>query len=130
MIIDVVCALIRNEQGELFAARRSSVMDMPGRWEFPGGKIEPAEAPEEAIVREIREELDILVIVQYPLQESVYHYEDKSIRLFPFICSVESGNMVLKEHQSCGWFNRDELAQLDWAEADIPVLASYLETIR
>jgi len=126
MTIPVVCALIVNDDGRVLAARRSSSMDLPGKWEFPGGKVEPGETLQEALIREIKEELGIVVGISDTMSAHVHHYKEKSIQLIPFVCSVLSGEIILREHQSWNWFHRDELEQLDWAEADIPVLKEYL----
>jgi len=126
MLIDVVCALIVNDRREVLAAQRSASMDLPGKWEFPGGKMGPGETPRQALVREIQEELDLAITVQEELPASVHQYEKKSIRLIPFVCSILSGNISLKEHQAYGWFRHTDLAALDWAEADIPILRQYV----
>lgn len=126
MTIAVVCALIINNDGLVLAARRSSSMDLPGKWEFPGGKVEPGETPQEALIREIGEELNVIVRISDALSAQVHHYKEKSIQLIPFVCSVQSGEIRLREHQSWNWFDRNELQQLDWAEADIPILKEYL----
>jgi len=130
MVIPVVCALIVNDDGRVLAARRSSSMDLPGKWEFPGGKVEPGETPQEALIREIKEELGVLIRISDTMSVHVHHYKEKSIQLIPFVCSVLSGEVSLREHQSWNWFHRDELEQLDWAEADIPVLKEYLLIVR
>ena len=126
MTIPVVCALIASDDGKVLAARRSSSMDLPGKWEFPGGKVEPGETPRKALIREIEEELGILVRISATMSANVHHYNEKTIKLIPFVCSIISGEVCLKEHQSWSWFDRDELEDLDWAEADIPVLKEYL----
>lgn len=126
MVIAVVCGLILKDDGRVLAARRSSSMDLPGKWEFPGGKVEPGETPEEALIREINEELGILVRISRAMPAHVHHYREKSIKLIPFVCSVISGEVRLKEHQSWSWFHHKELETLDWAEADIPILKEYL----
>lgn len=130
MTIPVVCALIINHDERVLAARRSATMDLPGKWEFPGGKVEPGETLQEALVREIYEELDIEVSISAALTPQIYPYKEKSIQLIPFICTVSSGVITLKEHQSWNWFSRHELEQLDWAEADIPILKEYLLKVR
>lgn len=130
MTIPVVCALIINEDGRVLAACRSSAMDLPGKWEFPGGKVEPGETTQEALIREIAEELGIVINITGGLTAQIHRYKEKSIQLIPFVCSVSSGVVTLREHQSWNWFNHDELEQLDWAEADIPILKEYLLKVR
>lgn len=129
MILDVVCALIVNDQGKVLAARRSVHMDLPGKWEFPGGKVDPFEQAEESIIREIREELGIVIQISKTAPAHVHHYEKKSIRLIPFICKQLSGTVSLKEHESYGWFTVKQLSALAWAEADIPILNDYLRSL-
>lgn len=126
MAIAVVCGLIVKDDGRVLAARRSSSMDLPGKWEFPGGKVEPGETPEEALIREVNEELGILVKISGTIPAHIHHYKEKSIKLIPFVCSVISGEVRLREHQSWNWFDHKKLGELDWAEADIPILKEYL----
>lgn len=130
MTLPVVCALIVNDDGRVLAARRSAAMDLPGKWEFPGGKIESAETPQQALVREIKEELGIIVRISDAMHPHIHHYREKSIQLIPFLCSIAGGEVCLREHQSWNWFHPDELEQLDWAEADIPVMREYLLKVR
>ena len=129
MVLDVVCALIIDAQGKVLAAQRSRSMDLPGKWEFPGGKIELFEQAEESIVREIKEELDIVIEISEALLPHLHHYEKKSIRLIPFICKQLSGTISLKEHESFGWFTTEQLKTLAWAEADIPILNDYISSL-
>ena len=105
--IRVVAAVIKavDEQGKeiLFATQRG-YGDMKGGWEFPGGKIEPGETPQEALKREIQEELD------YP----TFH-----LSMDCFLAEIESGNLVLKEHEAARWLTREELDSVDWLPADV-----------
>jgi len=103
-------------------------MSIPLKWEFPGGKIDPGESPDECLQRELLEELGIQVIVGQSLPASVYRYPTFTVTLHPFICTIESGEVVLNEHAAVCWLPPDELHNLGWAEADVPVLASYLST--
>jgi len=100
-------------------------MSMPLKWEFPGGKIEPGESPEECLKRELVEELGVHVRVKQRLPAGVHHYPTFAVTLHPFICVIESGEIVLHEHAAVTWLPPDELLTLDWPEADLPVIASY-----
>jgi 8-oxo-dGTP diphosphatase len=101
-------------------------MHLPLKWEFPGGKVELNEKPEECLIREIKEELDIEISVIRQLSINDHHYLDKSIRLIPFICRYLSGEIKLKEHANFKYLDKENLLDLDWAEADIPILKEYL----
>lgn len=92
------------------------------KWEFPGGKIEPAETEMECIQREIREELNIEIKVLDRLIPSVYTYPTFTIELIPYTARYVSGELRLKEHNSYVLLERDELDTLDWAEADWPIV--------
>ena len=122
-IIPVVCAII--EQDDLvLCALRSEQMSLPEKWEFPGGKLELNELPEEALIREINEELniEIKIIEALPIAEHAY-VPEKIIQLIPYRCSiVDNERPIATEHSELRWVKRDELLQLDWAEADIPIV--------
>ena len=122
-IIPVVCAII--EQDDLvLCALRSEQMSLPEKWEFPGGKLELNELPEEALIREINEELniEIKIIEALPIAEHAY-VPEKIIQLIPYRCAiVDNERPIATEHSELRWVKRDELLQLDWAEADIPIV--------
>jgi len=122
--IHVTCAIIERD-GLVLAAQRSAGMSMPRKWEFPGGKIRPDEKPEECLCREIDEELGIQIVTTRPLKPATHDYSTFTITLYPFICSIISGKMKLNEHAAITWLPPEKLATLDWAEADLPVLAAY-----
>lgn len=125
--IQVTCAIII-KNNLVLAAQRSESMHLPLSWEFPGGKLEESESEEECLKREILEELDIEVHIQEKLAHYNYQYSGKKpIELIPFVCHFASGKIFLKEHKRADWFTVEELKQLDWAAADIPVLDSFLE---
>ena len=107
-------------------SQRSAAMSMPLKWEFPGGKIDPGESPEACLRREIQEELSIQVSVGKNLPVITHHYPAFAIWLYPFICTIEAGEIVLHEHAAIAWLAPEKLHALEWAEADVPVLASYL----
>jgi 8-oxo-dGTP diphosphatase len=128
-IIPVVCAII--EQNNLvLCALRSERMSLPGKWEFPGGKLEVNELPEEALIREIKEELnvEIKIIEALPIAEHSY-VPEKTIRLIPFRCTIVSDySPSVTEHSELRWMKKDELLQLDWAAADVPIVLNYIQT--
>ncbi len=124
--IDVTCAIIE-EKGKVLAAQRGPLMRMPFKWEFPGGKIKWGETAEDCIIREILEELGVGIQIRTLLPPSSHSYPDLHIRLHPFICRITRGHIVLAEHRAVQWTTRDQLLTLDWAEADVAVVRSYLD---
>lgn len=114
--IRVVAAIIIDE-GKIFATQRG-YGEFKGGWEFPGGKIEPNETPEAAIVREIKEELDTEVQVIELLDTVEYDYPKFHLSMDCFVCQVRSGDLVLKEHKAAVWLAKDALYSVDWLPAD------------
>lgn len=126
-MIDVCCALIKGHNGDILVTQRSSAMRLPLKWEFPGGKLEPGESEEECLIREIAEELGVVIRV---LKRLISHLHDDGtsvIRLIPFTCEIIAGEICLTEHASFVWLAADQLHNLDWAEADLPILNDYLK---
>lgn len=123
--IHVACAIV--ERGGLtLAARRSGKMSLPLKWEFPGGKIDPGESCEDCLVRELQEEMGVHISVDLPLQPTTHSYSSFTVTLYPFICRIISGEITLHEHAEIAWLYPQGLPSLDWAEADLPVIAEYL----
>ncbi|HOY49945.1 MAG TPA: 8-oxo-dGTP diphosphatase MutT [Flavobacteriales bacterium] len=120
-MIQVTCAILIEEH-RILAVRRSMSMNRPGKWEFPGGKIESGETAEQCLIRELQEELAIRVEVIQPLTPTQFNYPDISIQLLPFFVKRVSGEIQLCEHDTFKWVSQTELNQLDWAEADIPIV--------
>lgn len=118
--IRVVAAIIIDE-GKIFATQRG-YGEFKGGWEFPGGKIEPNETPEAAIVREIKEELDTEVQVIELLDTVEYDYPKFHLSMDCFICQVRSGDLVLKEHEAAVWLTKDSLYSVDWLPADCALI--------
>ena len=123
----VACAIIERD-GKVLAARRSAVMSMPLKWEFPGGKIMDGETPAECIVRECREELGVTVAVGTSLSPATHRYPSFAVTLYPFRGRIVSGGLTLHEHAALAWLLPAELHTLDWAEADLPVIEEYLRS--
>ncbi len=124
-MIDVTCAIIRNDEGLVLAVRRGPGMGNAGKWEFPGGKTRAGEDHEECILREIDEELGMDIVICGKLNDVEHDYGDKKIRLIPFICDTLTSKPVLREHDQYSWMQPDELVKLDMTAADIPVAIQY-----
>ena len=112
-----VAAAIMIEQGKVFAKQRGYGEFKDG-WEFPGGKIEEGEEPEEAIVREIQEELDTEIEVLKFLDTVVYDYPKFHLSMDCFICRVKAGKLILKEQEDAKWLTRETLDSVEWLPAD------------
>lgn len=118
-MINVVAAIIKNGEGKILITQRNLKKSQGGLWEFPGGKIEKGETREEAIIREIKEELTIEINVESYLGEKVFEYPEKSINLIALNCRVKSGNIYLTEHEEARWVKKEELNSFEFAPADI-----------
>lgn len=123
--IRVTCAIIVHKNKTL-VVQRSETMKLPLKWEFPGGKIDLGETEEECILREIKEELNINIDIVSRLTPAPHQYPNVSIELIPFIAQLISGDINLAEHKKYLWLKKEELIDLDWAEADLPILEEYL----
>ncbi len=121
-MIDVVCGVIRNAAGEYLACQRPAGKHLEGCWEFPGGKVDGGESPEEALVRELREELAVEVEIGEAMSPVVWNYADRSIRLLPYYCWIPQGGPQALEHDALCWCRPEEFHLLCWASADVPVL--------
>jgi len=126
-MINVTCAIIRNEDNEVLIVQRGEKSDHPFKWEFPGGKLKENETEEECIIREIKEELSIDIVICRRLNETVYDYGHKKVRLIPFVCDTLDDMPFLTEHLSFKWLKPAELKNVDFSEADISVACEYLK---
>ncbi len=124
MPIAVTCALLERD-GRLLVAQRAPGRKLALKWEFPGGKIEPGESGPEALARELREELGVEVDVGRELTPVTHDYGSLVIALRSFLCRLRAGEPHPHEHAAVRWCTPDEVAALDLAEADRPVLAQF-----
>lgn len=125
--IKVVAAIIK--EGNKILATQRGYGEFQGGWEFPGGKIELGETKEEALIREIREELDTEIVVEELFDTVEYDYPNFHLSMDCFICSIKEGNFVLKEHQEARWLTKETLDSVEWLPADqglIEKLKEYL----
>ena len=121
--IAVVAAVIKHENKILCVQRAPSKYDYISlKYEFPGGKVEQDETPEQAIIREIQEELNMEIVVHSHLITVDYDYPDFSISLNTFLCHSNDKDLQLLEHVDYQWLTIDELTILDWAAADLPIV--------
>ena len=118
--IDVVAAII--EQDARILATQRGYGDMAGGWEFPGGKIEPGETPEEALVREILEELGVKVAVESLVTVVDHDYEAFHLHMYCFLCHVVDGRLELHEHRAARWLDEGNIDSVDWLPADEGVI--------
>jgi 8-oxo-dGTP diphosphatase len=116
----VGAAIVRD--GRCLAARRGPGMRLPGKWEFPGGKVEPGEDPRTALAREVREELGLEIEVGELLGTGCDAGGDLAVRLDVYLATLAGGTLSLLEHGEARWVARAELEALDWAPADRPLL--------
>ncbi|MEK5036501.1 (deoxy)nucleoside triphosphate pyrophosphohydrolase [Sporosarcina sp. FSL K6-3457] len=127
--VHVVGAIIENDNKEILCALRGPEMTLPNYWEFPGGKIEQGESKEEALKREIQEELGCTIEVFDHVEDTTYEYEKVIVRLETFMVKVVSGIPEVSEHAELKWMTRQELPSLNWAPADIPAIEKLSNTI-
>ena len=114
--IEVVAAIIMDD-GKVFATQRGYGEFKDG-WEFPGGKIEIGETPRQALLREIKEELDTEINIGELLDTIEYDYPNFHLTMHCYLCTVKSGDLVLKEHEAAKWLSKELLDSVEWLPAD------------
>ena len=114
---EVVCAVIAKDD-KIFCCQRGSKGECAYKWEFPGGKIEPGETKEEALLREIKEELNCNINIEKFITTINHEYNTFSLTMHVYLCSLKESVPILLEHKSAIWCDRDKLNDLDFAEAD------------
>jgi 8-oxo-dGTP diphosphatase len=129
-MIRVTCAVIRNEENEVLVVQRGEASDHPLKWEFPGGKLCPGETDEECVIREVKEELSMEIVICGQLKEVEHDYGHKQITLVPFICDTLDELPFLSEHVDYKWLKTTDLMTVDFSEADVFVAGNYLESIQ
>lgn len=125
--IEVVAAIIRDDDKVL--ATQRGYGEFKDGWEFPGGKIEDGETPRQALVREIREELDTVIEVGELLETVEYDYPKFHLIMHCYLCTIKSGDLVLNEHKAAKWLTKDTLYSVDWLPADVSLVDKIREAI-
>ena len=125
--VRVVAAVIR-DNNRIFATQRG-YGDLKGGWEFPGGKIEKGETPQEALKREICEELDTEILVVELIDTIEFDYPTFHLSMDCFWCEVVKGDLVLKEHEAAKWLNKNTIDEVEWLPADVTLIDVIKEKI-
>lgn len=120
-MVKVVAALIKKDNKILIARRSTGDESLLGKWEFPGGKVEPNENEYRAIEREIKEEFELNIKAMRFLTNNVFNYPTKTVDLRLYSCEYVSGNFKLHDHSEYKYIDKDELLNYDLAPADIPL---------
>lgn len=129
-MIEVVAAIIQRDDRFLCVQRGEHKYDyLSLKYEFPGGKVEENEDHIKALCREIFEELQVVISVHKKVSTVEYHYQDFSIRMAAYLCSIDSGIVSLTEHVNMVWLTLNELLDLDWAAADIPIVHDLIDQL-
>ena len=127
--IEVVAAIIHDADGRIFATQRG-YGEWEGWWEFPGGKMEAGESPEEALRREVWEELETRIIIERLVTTVEWDYPKFHLTMHCYWCHVESGLLTLKEHEAARWLAKDELESVKWLPADLQIIETIRTTVK
>jgi 8-oxo-dGTP diphosphatase len=119
-IIEVVAAVIISND-KYFVAQRANKGELALKWEFPGGKIEQDETPENALIRELKEELNINIQVNDYITTVFHEYNSFYLKMHAYYAEIIDGSIFLNEHLDFKWVNRSQILNLDLAAADIPI---------
>lgn len=118
-MIDVVAGILINKNNEILIAKRKEEKILGGYWEFPGGKIDDGETPEESLIRELMEEMNINIKINKYFGENIYDYERGTIRLIAYIGEISAGQITLTDHSEYQWIKKDEFIKYKMAPADV-----------
>jgi|SRR5579872_5385344 len=121
-----VTAAVIERNGKFLIAKRKAGKHLAGKWEFPGGKTEAGESPEQCLMRELREEFGIEATIGDFIVESIFHYNDRTIRLLGYRATYIRGEFVLDSHDEIRWIGADEFGDYDFAPADIRLIKQIL----
>ena len=120
--VEVVAAVFKDQEGRYYCARRKDEGPLAVKWEFPGGKIEAGETHQEALKREIQEELNTDINVNDFIMTVNHQYEHFHLTMHAYHATILNGSLTQNEHTGAKWLNKDQLDDLDWAEADLPIV--------
>lgn len=121
-MMEVAAVILENQNGEVLVARRKPGKKLAGFWEFPGGKIEAGETPQECLVRELYEEMNLVIEIGDYVGESIHEYDEGTVRLFAYKGKVIGGDIKLKDHDRYLWLSPQDLEKKKMAPADVPFL--------
>lgn len=125
--IEVVAAVFENDKNEFFCARRRDQGELALKWEFPGGKIEVNETKEQALIREIKEELDTDIEIDNFIMTVQHQYQGFHLTMHAYKTTILKGNLELSEHTDSKWLPKNKMLELDWAAADIPIVIELIK---
>lgn len=123
--IKVACAIVKHNN-KILVTQRSESMNLPLKWEFPGGKIEKNETAADCVMREIKEELNITIQTNGFMKEQIHDYGTFVIALQPVLADYLGGTIQLHEHANFLWLSPDELGSVDWAAADKAIVSELM----
>ena len=123
----MVAAAIMQQNGKILIARRAPDQPLAGKWEFPGGKVEPGESPEECLARELKEELDLEAAIGDFFTETTYRYSTGTVRLLTYFVKAEKEAMRLRVHDAIAWVEPQYISNYDLLPADLPIIEGLVD---